>query len=704
MKFRIPHLLLSLGLAWGLPGDAQVSPSRAWREQPRRTLKELQPGMPIGRVAYDPRDRWDWLLTWYGGLPSAEHLKARMEITAREMGKYPHLMPRPEGTPQALVAGAAVPAWRPLGPTKESVGSNHPGPDMDSGRLVDIVTHPSNPQILYLATAAGGVFKTTNASFGATGGWSWTNITDSIPSTGMGGNTSVGALAMSPADPNTLFLGLGDKEGSFVSNAASAAVGFFKTTDGGNTWSAPILLGSTTRTHAILPLSGSVVLVGGNKGLFRSGDGGNTFSPITSGLNSDPVWSIQAFSTTEVILTQYLSSSTGKIYYSSDAGLTWTLASISGLPLTPGRMTVSTSPASATQAWGIASNSSGSFAKGVLKSVDKGHTWTYVAAPTAPGSLYQTYPASGQFSGDGGQGFYNHCLVVDPSDINKLMAGANHALYRSLDGGLTWSQMAYGYDQDTVYSHPDYHCWAWSKTGPPVLFIGNDGGLSVVRDPYRSTIPRTGNSGSQTSDPTFIDNRWNQGLNSYEIWKFGNTNASSPAGSRDRVFLGLQDNGGRWRVNDGSGLTNSTAFDSVVGGDGCGGNINAANGDKVMGAYPELQVYRTTDGWNTGFMATTGLTDAGTSNAPFIANLIPDPNDPTGDTIYTHSYKKIYKTTNYGGIWTSIGTTGIDPARSIRAFAISKSSPSRMAVVTSGGLGWGTTDGGSSWTAFGSFP
>ena len=270
-------------------------------------------------------------------------MKFRLGVATRELERWQDRFPalaKPGEKP--LQAAANTPVWRALGPTKEPVAGTRP--DMDGGRLVSIVTHPTDPKTLYVATAAGGVFKTTNADYASSSGWNWTNITDTIPSTSSGGSTSVGALAMSPADPNTLYLSMGDSEGQSVGNVASGCIGFYKSTNGGSTWSALVILGATTYTHAILPLSDKLILVGGNDGLYRSPDGGTSFTKITAGLAQDTVWSLQAFSPSDLICTQY-GAYTGSIYASDDAGLTWTMATLTGVPGTPYRMTVATTAA-----------------------------------------------------------------------------------------------------------------------------------------------------------------------------------------------------------------------------------------------------------------------------------------------------------------------------------------------------------------------
>ncbi len=694
-------LVVGLLLQGALPLPAQEQEKA--REPSRKLMpKDMGSNATVLRIPDDPGARGDWLLYWYGGKAPLDYLKFRLGVATREVARWQDRFPALARPGQKVSpAASSVPVWRSLGPTKEPVTAARP--DMDGGRLVSVVTHPTDPKTLYVATAAGGVFKTTNADYASSGPWTWTNITDTIPSTSSGGSTSVGALAMSPADPNTLYLSMGDTEGQTVGNSASGCIGFYKSTDGGGIWSSPVILGATTYTHAILPLTANIVLVGGDDGLYRSSDGGDTFSKITTGLALDTVWSLQAFSSSDLVCTQY-KSYTGAIYASDDAGLTWTKATLSGLPGTPGRMTVATSAASATQGWALLGLSDQTFAKGLLKTIDNGHTWTYLAAPTAPGSLFQTYTDSFQSANDGGLPFYTQDIAVDPADANKVWAGANHALYRTLDGGTSWVQMAYGYDQDTVYAHPDYHCSAWAKTGPPTLYLGNDGGLCIVRDPYRTPIPRSGSSASQPSDPTYIDNRWNQGINSHEVWRFGNTAATTPATARNQIVAGLQDNGTRVRVDDGGGLASSTCFGLVIGGDGMAGHIHALNGNMAMGGSQNMNLVRTLDGWTTQNAATIGITEAGGRNAPFVTNLIPDLSDSANNTLYTHSFTKIYRTTNYGAAWTALASSPIASSEVIRNMAVSRSNPQTLAVVVKGGRGYLTTNGGTGWTTLGTLP
>jgi hypothetical protein len=675
---------LALCLAGSLAAQDQSLGERRMNLPSRRAMQALG--------GHDRADlRQDWNRYFFGGEPTPEYLEFKAKLAAEEMARW--------SDPRALpaVPGSSS-TWVNLGPKANLITGSYP--DIDSGRPVDIATHPSNPQILYLATSGGGIFKCTNADLDAAGDWTWTPITDGLPSSGSSGNVSIGAMAMSSADAsgNTLFVGLGDA-------FDAQGLGLYKTTNGGTSWTAATGMGAATRTYAILPLSASIVLVGTNDGLKRSTDGGATFSPVSLGGSTvGQIWSVQAFSATELICTRQASSSAGSgtIWYSSDAGASWSQAMVSGIS-NQRRITVATSPASASTGWGIYENAStGKIGAGLLKTTDKGHTWSFVAAPATSGSLF--LGIGNQMGSDGGQAFYNHCLAVDPANANRVFVGANLALYRTEDGGATWDQLTHWFANRHVYAHADFHCAAWSKTGPSTLFIGSDGGLCIVRNPAIPSASIPTGAGAVPSVLSFIDNRRNRGLATHLVYNIGSTTAASPADSRYRISLGLQDNGTRVRQDEGSGLQNSSTFEDGIGGDGFGTVFHRTNGNLVLGSLYYTQIQRSVDGGTSFSNGSVGISESGSSSsAPFAPTIALGPVSAP-DTVYTWVFAAVYKSTNFGSSWTPMNMTGFDTARSIRNVGASASDPNAVAVVTSGGTGFVTYNDGSTWTQFGTIP
>ena len=628
----------------------------------------------------DPRTRAQWNDAWFG-VPTPEYMLFKNQAAAAELAKWPGTFPLAPGR-QAPLAALGGPIWSNLGPTKSTVNpySDFNG-DIDSGRPVSVIVDPTNRQIVYLATSGGGVWKSTNADTTSAATWTWTSITDSLPaSSGAGGNVSCGALAMSPADHLTLFLALGDA-------FDAAGTGIYKTTDGGTTWTAATISGGTpTRSYDICALDANNILVGTNAGLFRSTDGGATFAKV-AGSPAGQVWSVQKFDATHLIAT---SQGTDQgIWYSTNAGATWTAAAVTyGAGTTAGRITVSTSPASTTQAWGeYEDTTSGTLvARGLLKTTDQGQTWTFVAAPStasAPNTaLFMAEGTYGQPDGDGGQGFYNHCLAVSPTNINDVFIGANLDFYRTTDGGANWQWMstwlaAASGGSPRAYAHADNHCWGWSPDGK--LYVGNDGGLAIYLDPTRASA-----SIPTSHDATFLDGTRNQGLITHLCYYLGSTQASNAADAKDRISLGLQDNGTRVRVTDGGTLGASSAFNETNFGDGFGTVFSTTDATKVLSSVYYDQIGRSTNGGASFAAGSSGITESGDGlNAPFVSHLALG-NNATPDTVYAHSNTKVYKTTNWATSWTAMTTTGLPASYLIRNIGASRTTDAVGICANSG--------------------
>jgi len=696
--------MLALLVAFSSLAAQEGNPGERRRDLPYRRT-------PHALSGHDRADlRRDWNLWWFNGKASPEYLDYKNRLAAQEARIWtPRRLQLSGGSalPAALVTGPSGVGgtWTNLGPFSQLTSTT---PDIDSGRPVAIVVHPT-ATTLYLATSGGGVFRCDNADPALAGDWTWYSVTDALPTSSSGGNVSVGALAMSPVDSKVLYLGAGDffdAEGR----------GFFKTTDGGATWTAaPIAsLGSATRSYAILPLDASRILWATNSGLRISTDGGSTFAAATGGPATGQVWSLQKLSATDLVCsveTTSGSTSSGAIYYSNNGGASWTLATLSGVSFPVGRITISAARDGAT-AYAIledTTNASTKVARGVLKSADKGVTWTWSAAPTVAGGLFQ---GSGlQMTGDGGQGWYNQGLAVDPSNPSRIFVGANLALYRSSDSGASWTQLTHWFGNGHVYAHADFHSTAWSPDGA-TLYVANDGGLAVVRDPFRATVP------TLSYDLSFLDNRRNKGLASHMAYNVGSTTAATPPDSKWRVSLGLQDNGTRLRqpsVSGGSLTGTESVFEDIIGGDGFATRFHPTDGTQVLGSLYYTDIYRSINGGATFNEAISGIAEANNKNlAPFAPKLAPgDSARPA--VVYTATNGKVYQSTTFGASWAAIGTGGLplplDMSSTttttelyIRNLAASPSDPNTLGIAANQSRVFLTTDGGVSWAKAATLP
>ncbi len=714
LSWAVVACLVAAGPAAALPRgrtEARISPEdQVQKANPRKateTAKSIRDAGAREREeeegeGYDRPDlRRDANLAWFGGAPSPEELDARNALAAREVERWAHQFPGALVGPHALPLPANSATWRNIGPKTQNSNGGYgtDNVDVDSGRPTAILTHPTNAQIVYLATSGGGVFKCANADHaaGATA-WTWNAVTDGLPATSSSGNVAVGALGMGIADGtgNTIYAGMGDK-------FDAEGRGLFRSTNGGTSWTAATGIGNQTRSNDILVLPQAAYPAPPamwctepyNDGLKRSIDGGATFTNAATVGGGGNAYTIKAMggSTQNLICSLSGGAGTG-IYYSSNAGQTWTLASISGAIGTVGRITTETTAASGTVAYAIYQDSgTGNVARGVLVSSDAGHTWTF-RAPTngsATGSgLFQT-GVSG-LSSDGGQGFYNHFLAIDPSNSNTIFVAANLAVYRSLDGGLTWAQLTHWYGGNRPYAHADFHTGAWAKTGTATLFIGNDGGLDILRDPFRASVP------TASLDTTFMDTRRNYGLGTHLIYNIGSTIGTTHADDKYRVIAGLQDNGTRVRIGSGAALDTSIIFDEPIGGDGFGCHIHAINGDLMLGTSYYAHVLKSTDG-GVNFSDSYNANDSGV----FFTKVAPGMADATGNTVYTFNSSAVQKSTNYGTSWAPLATS---PGTGIRNVNTAKTNANVIGVTRSSGNATISTDGGASWTnyASGSFP
>jgi hypothetical protein len=651
-----------------------------------------------------PDLRRDWNLQWFGGRLSPEYLDYKNRTAALEMRRWAQQMPQAPGNKRlpAIIGTAAAPsgtggAWSNLGPTGNLVDASWP--DHDSGRPSAIAVDPAS-NTLYLASSGGGVWKCANADPNAAGDWTWAPITDGLPNSGSSGNVSAGALALSPANSQVLYLGLGDAHGA-------EGRGFYTSTNGGTSWAESTGIGAQTRSYFILPVDANVVLWGTNDGLKRSTNGGGTFNPVTGGPGTAlvQVWSIQPFSATELICSVQDTSGSGSIYYSIDAGATWTQATLGGLgTIAPGRMTLTSVPAGTSGYAEVEDTKASAVARGVLVTSDKGHVWAWQAATMETGGLFQGTGPS--MKSDGGQEWYNQAIAVDPTNPSRLIMGANLAMYRSMNGGVNWQQLTHWYGSGHVYSHADFHTVTY-KNG--TFYLGNDGGLSIFKDPWRASIP------TSNPDLTFVDSTRNKGLVTHLVYNVGSTAAASPADSKWRASLGLQDNGTRIRQpnTQGNPLTGTEGtFEDRIGGDGFATLIHPTNGNLILGSIYYTDIYKATDGGATptSFVeSVSGLTNANSSSlAPFQPRLaLGDAGHP--DTVYTATNGTVFKSTNFGDTWTGLGTAGLPPggtgaatdpadALYIRNIGAASSDANVLGIAANQGRFFFTANGGSSWT------
>jgi len=614
--------------------------------------------------------RNDWLLGMYGKTPSSGSSQQLFHELQTQQAHYPQQAAGVQPPP-------GVAAWQSLGPTRDVRNFNGNALTVtDSGRLQAILPHPSDPNTVYVLGAGGGVWKTTDFTSPYP---TWVSKTDAVFS------TSGGSLAFG-RDPQTLYLGLGDP---FAGQAQAGGV-MLRSTDGGDTWTpAPFIDLPGAGLVADVKLDSSqaqdIVMVGTDNGLFRSIDGGLTYSQAAGIPAGSMVWSLVQTSAGWLAATQPSCPASnnvsggcfpvgnGSLYVSSDRGATWQTVTNSGGGYSgAGRTTLGVGLPGDTTVYAFAGTPDGVTQADLFRSVDGGRTWTPLhlngKAPRNPN------PDQHDMNLMGGQGWYNQMILVDPTDADRttVYLGGQLSSAKSTDGGDTWTLLTnwralYG----LPYAHADFHCAAFSSLrSSPTLFFGNDGGLAT----------------STNGGATFSTDK-NQGLVDTLHYSV-TTNPAHP----ESILTGLQDAG--TRVRQGS----TSIFNETLGGDGFGTAWSQTNGSVAMTSVNNDRIFTSSDPSQTKWRFTgSGINQGDTFFYTALISPLPGA-DPTGQVFFTTSLHHVYETNNGGRWWNSILNLGNGLVRPvINPLGISPLDTNHIAVAESGGGVLVTTDGGRHW-------
>ena len=401
------------------------------------------------------------------------------------------------------------------------------GPALVSGRIVDLAVNPNNNSEYYVASANGGVWKTTNA------GVTYTPVFDNE------GSCSIGCVAIDPTNTNVVWVGSGENNNQRVVGYGD---GVYKSEDGGKSWKN---VGLKSSEHigkiAIDPNNTDIVYVaaygplwsdGGERGIYKTTDGGKTWKQILNvsehtGFNEvmiDPrnsnVLYAAAHQRQRKVFTYVGGGPESAVYRSTDAGATWNKI-MKGLPadVDLGRIGLAMSPINPDYLFAIveAADNKG----GVFASTDRGSSWERRSSFSTSGNYYQE-------------------IFCDPKNIEKIFAIDTY-MKVSEDGGRTFRNLG------EKSKHVDNHVvWIDAKDTKHLL-IGCDGGLYETFDEaqnwnYKANIPVT----------QFYKVSLDNSLPFYYVY----------GGTQDNFSLG-----GPSRTRSENGITNSDWF-ITTGGDG----------------------------------------------------------------------------------------------------------------------------------------
>jgi photosystem II stability/assembly factor-like uncharacterized protein len=530
-----------------------------------------------------------------------------------------------------------------------------------SGRVAAVAADPHDANTVYIAAAGGGVWKTTD------GGTSWGPLTDNQPTLFMG------AIAVAPSDPSTIYAGTGEANNSGHSFYGR---GVLKSTDGGESWtllgnaqfnrktiSRIVISPTDSNTVYIAVGSGGVNGVSGSTGIWKSTDGGITWADTTTGITTMAAYSDVAMDplnpqTLYAAVGAFRGSAANGVYKTNDAGLSWSLLG-GGLPSGSnfGNTKIAIAP---TDPQTVYVSMAAPFPSGnlfaVLKTVDGGSNWTSLT--NVPNYL-------------GTQGWYDTTLAVDPLDASTVYAGGQYSVIRSPDGGATWSDISV--DSNGHGPHVDHHGIGFDAAGR--LLDGNDGG--IWRLDNKAPI------------------RWanlNAGL---AITQF--IGIALHPGNAAVAFGGSQDNGTEM-------TTGSSAWTEIANGDGGFVRIDWQNPETIYGETQRSGANGTagndflsrSDNGGLSWTAETGGIDPSDPSNFYIPYII-DPSRPSRLLLGTN---RVYESTNRAEHWVAISTPDMDGwvgSSIIDSLAVAPGDGNTIYVAAGSNL-FVTNDGGLSWS------
>ena len=331
------------------------------------------------------------------------------------------------------------------------------GPAVMGGRVSDFAFHPTRRQEFFAAHAVGGLWKTTNNAI------TWTSVFDKE------GAYSIGVVTIDPTKPNIVWVGTGENNSQ---RSVAYGDGIYKSLDGGKSWTnmglrqsehiSQIHVDPNNSLNVLVAAQGPLWSAGGDRGLYRTTDGGKNWSRI---LEVDEYTGVNDFvvhpgNPDHIIATSLqrgrhvwgiVGGGPGSaMHKTTDGGASWRVVE-SGIPSgDKGRIGLGMAPSAPDIVYAII------FAEddesGFYRSVDFGETWE---------------KRSDRMSNDAQ--YYNE-ITVDPKNPDRVYSVDTFS-WVTEDGGLSWQRL--GFDR----RHVDDHAFWIDPDMTDHIYIGGDGGI-----------------------------------------------------------------------------------------------------------------------------------------------------------------------------------------------------------------------------------
>jgi len=516
------------------------------------------------------------------------------------------------------------------------------GPNNVGGRTRALAVDINNSNIIIAGGASGGIWKSTDK------GTTWT-----LKST----NSTVLSVSSIVQDPrpgstNTWYYSSGEFRHNLAGTVGSSFTGngIYKSTDNGETWN---VLASTFSPNpaswesdfdyvlrvAVSPVNGNIFTACNGIGIFRSTDGGDSFTKVLGEVN-EHIYSDVAVASNGTVLAVLSAGFQGTtpaqspgLYKTTNDGANWTNITPGSYPSTSSRSVIAIAPSNPNTAYLLTHT-------GVI--VDNKEDNKFYKVNISGGTSEDRTNNLPDFTSLGGvastvgyvttQNGYDMIVAVKPDNENFVLIGGS-SLFLSTDGFATkplenktawiggYHPQSFGYPN----FHPDVHSFAFDPADPNKMWWGHDGGLS-----YTSDI-------TNTSYQTYFP--WEKKNNGYNVTQFYHISISKNSGD-NRIMGGTQDNGTPYLTFNGS---IADQIDDVSSGDGSFSYFgeNYAYTSSQSGNVNRMKYdLQGNPSWNSGW---SNITPTGASNQFFINPFVVDPSDenvmyyPAGNVLWRNN-------------------------------------------------------------------
>jgi photosystem II stability/assembly factor-like uncharacterized protein len=385
----------------------------------------------------------------------------------RAFNEYNSFKEKSQKSEEFLSAGD----WRFLGPTNRPRTRAGQLTTSGTGRANVIRIHPTNENMIWVGSASGGIWRSTNK------GQSW-SVFDITGFASLG----ISDIAISKSNPNVVYAATGDKNTGGRGSGGLYnffTIGILKTTNGGSNWQLTNFFQGAAQANQLLiykilvhPSNENLVYVSSSNGLFRTTDGGTSWNPIDTQTGygdiefhpNDPniIYTIRINNFASKTLRTYNASTSNFI-----SEQTFTSAN---------RGELAVSPAQPDMVMCLFSHTNSHF-RSLERSMNRGGSWTTVR------SIGDGINYLGFFNGTGqdlqiGQGWYDLALKINPTNANEIYIGGVN-IWKSTNGGTSFNLNTIWTPVDGIpFVHADQHYLEYDYRG--TLYSSHDGGVNYT--------------------------------------------------------------------------------------------------------------------------------------------------------------------------------------------------------------------------------